>query len=53
MLALRLLSDRGLSDRWFPKLTSIPTIALASTVTPTINSFPDHSIDVYTNSDQH
>ena len=47
-MALRLFPDRRLSDRRFPESTSIPTIALAYTVTPTINSFPDHSIDVYT-----
>ena len=46
LLALSLFPDRHLSDRRFPEWTSIPTIALASTVTPTINSFPNHSIDV-------
>ena len=47
-MALRLFPDRRLYDRGLPESTSILTITLAFTVAPTINSFPEQSIDGYT-----
>ena len=47
----RVFPDRWLSERHYSELFFIRTIAYASTVTPTIHCFPNHSIDIYTNSD--
>ena len=41
-------SESWLSECRYPESASIPNIAL-HLVTPSINSFPDHSIDVYIN----